>query len=96
MGGSSWLGTQQPLGPVVALHFTSVCLCKGRVSLSVSRRAKRPNAERAGGEGGVYREEWFLDEKRAHDHGNVFVHMWICRRREKPVCSLEVIDRKFL
>lgn len=32
-------------------------------------------------------------KKRAHDHGYVFIHMWICRRREKLVSSLGLIEK---
>lgn len=56
-----------------------------------SKEPERVHVERAGGEGGVYGEELF--EKRAYNHGYVFVHMWICRRRERPACSLEVIEK---
>lgn len=42
--------------------------------------------EDAGGEGGVYEEELF--KKRVHNPGHVF-----CRRRGRPACSLEVLEK---
>lgn len=80
----SW-APSSPTGPGVALCFTSVCACK--------QKSKEPEHahERAGGEGGVYGK--LLFKKRTHNYGYVFIHMWICRRREIPDCSPEVTEK---
>jgi len=81
--------------PGVVLHFASVYV-QGQSQSVWEQKSKEPeyvHVERAGGEGGVYGEDLFLGEKRAHNHGYVLVHMWICSRKERPACSLEVTEK---
>lgn len=68
-------------------------MCKGSQSVR-EQKSKEPecvHVDRAGRKRGEYGEELF--GKRAHNHGYVFVHMWVCRRRERPACGLEVLGK---
>ena len=84
MGDSSWLGTERPRWPWGCTSFyVSVCARAESVCEQKSKEPERVHVERAEREEGVYGEELF--EKRAHNHGYVFIHMWICRRRDQLV-----------
>lgn len=82
-----------PVGPGVALWFTPAHARTEPVCEQQSKGPELVHIERAGGRGCVYGERLFPGEKSAHNHGYVFIHMWICSSRERPACSLELTEK---
>lgn len=92
MAAAGW-ALSSPVGPGVALCFTPACARTEPVCEQQSKGFEHVHIERAGGGGCVYGKRWFPGEKSAHNHGYVFIHMWICSRRERPACSLELTEK---
>lgn len=76
----------------LGLHFVfSPWVCKESQSVREQKSKEPEHVDRAGRKGGEYGKELF--GRRAHNHGYVFVHMWVCRRGERPACGLEVMGK---
>lgn len=93
----SLLGWQQVDGHGEALlaleNFVFyIWVCKGSQSVceQKSKETEHVHVDRAEEKGWVGRGVF---GKRAHNHGYVLVHMWVCRRKERSACGLEVMGK---